>query len=291
MPPPARRQVATLETRKAKDRDLTDREPARALAGEGRGDRPRPRGDPRDPRPRAARPPEARRVAAGRGAVTAHASHFDRRDAIQAVADSLPAGRRAPRSSELADAFLARPVVIRIAETAKGERFTTRAIWELERRRARRRRGDGGARPTAPSSTRSSSPASSPAARSMKPDQEAMVAAPARAAARAWSSSSARPAPARPTPPSPPPTAGSATGIELRVAAPTWRAANVLRSEGLDATSVARLLAELDRGTAAGEQALARGSVLLVDEAGMVDSRGAGPADRPRPARPRPSWS
>src|SRR4051794_29856618 len=35
--------------------------------------------------------------------------------------------------------------------------------------------------------------------------------------------------------------------VELRVAAPTWRAANVLRSEGLEATSVARLLAELDR--------------------------------------------
>ncbi len=61
--------------------------------------------------------------------------------------------------------------------------------------------------------------------------------------------------------------------IELRVAAPTWRAANVLRSEGLDATSVARLLGELDRGTAAGKQALARGSVVVVDEAGMVDSR------------------
>src|SRR5207253_11472318 len=51
------------------------------------------------------------------------------------------------------------------------------------------------------------------------------------------------------------------------------RAANVLRSEGLSATSVARLLAELDRATAAGQQALARGSVLVVDEAGMVDSR------------------
>ena len=45
-------------------------------------------------------------------------------------------------------------------------------------------------------------------------------------------------------------------GTELRVAAPTWRAANVLRSEGLEATSVARLLAELDRGTAAGSRRL-----------------------------------
>jgi AAA domain len=60
---------------------------------------------------------------------------------------------------------------------------------------------------------------------------------------------------------------------ELRVAAPTWRAANVLRSEGLEATSVARLLAEFDRAAAAGRPALAEGSVLVVDEAGMVDSR------------------
>jgi ATP-dependent exoDNAse (exonuclease V) alpha subunit len=58
------------------------------------------------------------------------------------------------------------------------------------------------------------------------------------------------------------------SGNELRVAAPTWRAANVLRSEGLNATSVARLLAELDRGTAAGERALAKGSVLVVDQPG-----------------------
>jgi hypothetical protein len=65
----------------------------------------------------------------------------------------------------------------------------------------------------------------------------------------------------------------AARPAELRVAAPTWRAANVLRSEGLEATSVARLLAELDRASAAGRQALAKGSVLVVDEAGMVDSR------------------
>lgn len=64
----------------------------------------------------------------------------------------------------------------------------------------------------------------------------------------------------------------SAAGVELRVAAPTWRAANVLRSEGLGATSIARLLGELDRKAAEGRPTLAASSVLLVDEAGMVDS-------------------
>lgn len=61
-------------------------------------------------------------------------------------------------------------------------------------------------------------------------------------------------------------------GAELRVAAPTWRAANVLRSEGLQATSVARLLGEMDRSLAESMPALRYRSVVVVDEAGMVDS-------------------
>ena len=65
----------------------------------------------------------------------------------------------------------------------------------------------------------------------------------------------------------------AASGEELRVAAPTWRAANVLRSEGMQATSVASLLADLDRAAPRGEAALGRRAVLVVDEAGMVDSR------------------
>ena len=45
----------------------------------------------------------------------------------------FPTERRAPRSSSIADAFLASEAVIRIAESAKGPRYTTRRIWELER--------------------------------------------------------------------------------------------------------------------------------------------------------------
>lgn len=41
---------------------------------------------------------------------------------------------------------------------------------------------------------------------------------------------------------------GAQAGIELRIAAPTWRAANVLRSDGLPAVSVASLLSEFDQG-------------------------------------------
>jgi conjugative relaxase-like TrwC/TraI family protein len=264
------RQIATLETRQAKDRDLSaeslrdlwrekaaelglDREAIGATMGHER--------------------PEAPGLTVARvaEALTEHRSHFDRREAIQAVADCLPAGAPGEKVIELADAFLARPEVIGIASTPKGDRYTTREIWQLERTalasvEAMAARAD---RAVADELTVSRVLAGRP---SMKPDQRAMVrrlltggeglvvvvgeAGAGKtyatvAAAHGWGNDR----------------------TELRVAAPTWRAANVLRSEGLSATSVARLLAELDRRAGAGEQALARGSVLVVDEAGMVDSR------------------
>jgi hypothetical protein len=264
------RQIATLETRQAKDRDLTteslrdlwrekaaelglDREAIKATMGHEHAEAPGL---------------TVQRVAE---TLTEHRSHFDRREAIQAVADCLPGGAPGEKVTELADAFLARPEVIGIASTPKGERFTTRAIWELERKalttaEAMAARTD---RAVVDELVVNRVLAQRP---SIKPDQEAMVrrlltggeglvvvvgeAGTGKtyatvAAAHGWAHDR----------------------TELRVAAPTWRAANVLRSEGLNATSVARLLAKLDRGTAAGQQALARGSVLLVDEAGMVDSR------------------
>jgi conjugative relaxase-like TrwC/TraI family protein len=264
-------QIATLATRSAKDTDLTTeslRDLWRAKAEEIGLDR----GAIHSTFGREAHTADTGlTVAEVEAALTAHASHFDRRDVIQAVADSLPAGAPGPKVVELADAYLARPEVIRIAETAKGARFTTRTIWELEQSalatvEAMAARSD---RAVVDELTVSRVLSRRP---SIKPDQEAMVrrlllggegivvvigeAGTGKtyatvAAARGWAEG----------------------GNELRVAAPTWRTANVLRSEGLDATSVARLLAELDRGSAAGEQALARGSVLVVDEAGMVDSR------------------
>jgi conjugative relaxase-like TrwC/TraI family protein len=265
------RQIATLATREAKDRDLTteslrdlwrekaeeiglDRESIRATLGHER------------------QAPEGQvAVAEVEAALTAHASHFDRRDVIQAVADCLPAGAPGHEVEELADAFIATPDVIGIAATAKGERFTTRTVWELER---------GALDRVAVMAARSDAAVVSEivvsrvlAKRpSMKADQEAMVRRllgggegvivvvgeagtgktyALTAAAEGWVSS----------------------GEELRVAAPTWRAANVLRSEGLQATSVASLLADLDRAAAGGESVLGSRAVLVVDEAGMVDSR------------------
>jgi conjugative relaxase-like TrwC/TraI family protein len=202
-------------------------------------------------------------------AVTASASHFDRRDAIQAVADALPEGAPGAEVERMADAFLASDSVIRVAETQKGPRYTTQRIWNLEREAlaaAERMKAQGprpageliaarviGTRPT------------------LKADQREMVrrlltertgvtvvigeAGTGKtyaivAAGEGWAQA----------------------GIELHAAAPTWRAANVMRSEGLPAVSIASLLVELDRAEHDGGEGLPQGSVLLIDEAGMVDS-------------------
>lgn len=260
-------QIATLTTRKAKDRDLSEeslRETWQAKGEEVGLDREEiARHLGRE------RPGETILTAeAVERSVTAHASHFDRRAAIQAVADNLPHGAPAHQIEELADAFLASETVIRIAAAPRGARFTTRRIWELERRalgtaaEMAARSDRGAVSPIAASRVIEARPA-------LKADQREMIerlltagrglevvigeAGSGKtfatiAAAEGW----------------------AASHRNLVIAAPTWRAAGVLRAEGLDATSVAGLLARLDGSS--GEQVLRRGSVLVVDEAGMVDS-------------------
>jgi Mrp family chromosome partitioning ATPase len=197
--------------------------------------------------------------------VTAHVSHFDRRDTIQAVANLLPNGAPAQEVESAADAFLSSDSVVRVAETPKGLRFTTTRIWALERqalemaqRMAAEARGQAGdlaakrvigERPT------------------LKADQREMVyrllavregivvvigeagtgkSFATVAAAEGWAQA----------------------GFELRAVAPTWRAANVLRGAGLEATSVASFLRDFDQD----QVHLSSRTVLLVDEASMVGS-------------------
>jgi len=266
------RQVANLLTRKGKERDLSTtnlRERWRSKAqeigleakvisatlerGEGIGTAPRTVSIEQVDR-----------------AVSGASSHFDRRDAIQAVAGLLPEGAPAHEVEAMADAFLASESVIRIGESPKGERFTTRRIWELERGAlaAAEQMVDAGDRALAGELIAARVLSAHP---SLKADQRRMVKRllgggeglsivvgeagtgktyATLSAAEGW----------------------AAVGVELRVAAPTWRAANVLRSEGLEASSIARLLTELDRAEHDGRRPLRRGSVLLIDEAGMVDS-------------------
>jgi conjugative relaxase-like TrwC/TraI family protein len=263
------KQVATLATRTAKEEGVTQetlRERWNSKAEEIGLEVERTLGRVRD-----SGAPDVARTASTCGvgrAVTTGVSHFDRRDAIQAVAGLAQNGMDAAEVERVADAFLASEEVVTLGGSGKGERFTTREVWEIERaalaKVEKMRSGDG------------SSPAASLGAErviaerpSLKADQVEMIRRlltdPGRisvvigeagtgktyaivAAAEAW----------------------AREGVGLRAAAPTWRAANVMRAEGLAAQSTASLLAELDR--AGSGEGLERNSVLLVDEAGMVDS-------------------
>ncbi|HEY8640428.1 MAG TPA: MobF family relaxase, partial [Solirubrobacterales bacterium] len=203
-------------------------------------------------------------------AVTAKASHFDRRGAIQAVAQLLPDGGEAALIEQTADAYLATEHVVRIGEGPKGERFTTLRIWELEREAlATARRMQSTERPVAGAAIAERVIAARP---TLKAEQREMVerllgggegisivigeagtgkSYAIAAAADGWAQA----------------------GIPQRAATPTWRAANVLSAEGVRAQSIASLLAELDDSQARGLRTLTRGSVLLIDEAAMVDSQ------------------
>jgi conjugative relaxase-like TrwC/TraI family protein len=267
------RQVATLATRGTKDHALEGdmHERWRERAAEVGLSREAIQETFDSWRARSAREKEpslARAMAVGTE-VTASASHFDRRDVVQAVAGMRRDGMAAADVERVADEFLASEKVLRIASAPKGDRFTTTRVWEMEQRAldtAQRMRSEG--THAAGEMVAERALCAHP---TLKADQREMVrrllaehegvsvvigeagtgkSYAILAAARGWSEA----------------------GTELRVAAPTWRAANVLRAEGLQATSVASLLAELGRAEAAGERALAFRSVLLVDEAGMVDS-------------------
>ncbi len=267
------RQVATLATRGTKDHALEgdmherwreraeeiglDREAIQETFDSWRAQRAQEK-----------RPALAEAMPVGRE-VTSNASHFDRRDVVQAVAGMRRDGMTAANVERVADEFLASEEVLRIGSRPKGERFTTTRVWEMEQKAldtAQRMRSEGTHAAGAMVAERALC-----AHPTLKADQREMVrrllANPEGvsvvigeagtgksyailAAARGWSEA----------------------GMELRVAAPTWRAANVLRADGLRATSVASLLAELGRAETAGRRALAYRSVLLVDEAGMVDS-------------------
>ncbi len=203
-------------------------------------------------------------------AVTAQVSHFDRRDVVQAVADSLLTGGDADGIERMADAYLATEGVIRIGEAPKGDRFTTKRIWELEQQAlATVERTRNAQRAIAGEPIAERVIATRP---TLKADQAGMVrrllgggegtsmvigeAGTGKtyaivAAAEGWAQS----------------------GIPLRAAAPTWRAANVISAEGLPTTSIAGLLVELDDSQRRGLLTLQPDSVLLVDEAAMVDSQ------------------
>jgi ATP-dependent exoDNAse (exonuclease V) alpha subunit len=202
--------------------------------------------------------------------VTESISHFDRRDAIRAVADSLREGATGAEVECLADEFLTSESVIQIAESRAGPVYTTERIWALEREalaalEQMKAEGPDPAGELAAARVISQRP-------TLKDDQRQLVerllgsregivvvigaAGTGKiyalvAAAEGWAQA----------------------GIEVQAVAPTWRAANVLAADGLPATTVASFLSRAERARREGEAGgLGEGLVLLVDEAGMVDS-------------------
>jgi ATP-dependent exoDNAse (exonuclease V) alpha subunit len=203
-------------------------------------------------------------------AVVAERSHFDRRDVIRAIAGELVEGVPAFDVERQADRFLGSEPVVRIAEHPRGDRYTTAHIARLEREALAGAERLCAAKRVARVRERvvrkvvARRPALGAEQREMVErllsDGEGLVIVVGEAGTgKSYATVAAAEGWAR-------------AGIPVRAAAPTRRAAAVLSADGLEATSVAPLLRELDTGTRAGQPGLERGSVLVVDEAGMVAS-------------------
>jgi conjugative relaxase-like TrwC/TraI family protein len=268
----AARQTANLATRRAKDYEVSPKEMRQRWAERAAGvglDRERIE---RGVLARSAEPAGARAVLTTDQldrAVTAQRSHFDHREAIQAVAQSLPKGAPATEVAQTADAYLATDHVIKLAESPSGDRYTTARIWQLEQQAlatAERMRAESRAlaSPAIVERVIAERPTLMPDQRQMVrrllSGQEgiAIVIGEAGAGKSYAIAASAQ--------------GWAQAGIELRAAAPTWQAANVLATEGLKAKSIASLLGELDDSRARGLRTLEPNSVLLIDEAAMVDT-------------------
>jgi conjugative relaxase-like TrwC/TraI family protein len=203
---------------------------------------------------------------AGPEGLTRESSTFTRRDVVQAFAEAAPTGARVLEVEAQADAFLARHAVVELEPVSGQRRFTTRELLAIEHELldgAARRRGEGvglaredeldealDARPTL-----NDEQCQLISALTRSGDGVQVVRAAAGtgktfaldAARQAWQASKA-------------PVLGCALSA---------RAACELRDQaGIDATTIARLRHALERGIE-----LAPGSVLIVDEAGMVGTR------------------
>ena len=202
--------------------------------------------------------------------LTHERSTFTRRDVVQALAASSRAGLPVSEVEARADELLATRAVIRLADDQAGgppeARFTTPDMLELERRLldgAERRRGEGAARVADENVER---------VVGERPDLSSEQATMVRCLAGSGDGVQlARAA------------AGTGKTFALEAARHVWevdgrrvfgcalsaRAAAELQSQaGIDATTIARLTGELDRG-----RSLQRDDVLVVDEAGMVGTR------------------
>lgn len=263
-------QVATLETRRAKEYDVPVdrlREQWRARAAEHGLDEwalqdvvDRP----------SWREPDSEEVVAQRlesaDGLTGERSTFTRREVAQGFAEAAAEGARVEAIERAADAFLSRGEVVAVGEWAGEPRYTTRELLQIERdllAGAERRRGEGSGRAEAGDievalaerPTLTTEQAELVTSLTRGGDGVQAVRAPA-GTGKTFALDTAREAWQR-------------SGVPVLGCALSARAACELREQAaIDATTIACLTNALDRGAA-----LNRGGVLVVDEAGMVGTR------------------
>jgi Ti-type conjugative transfer relaxase TraA len=264
-------QIATLETRRRKSYAVPLdrlREEWRARSAEHGLSRYRVRaiiGRARPPRPRVAHERTATELA-GTNGLTRQSSTFTRRDVLQAFAEAAGAGARVREIEAHADAFLARGEVVALDPVAGERCYTTRDLLRVECELldgAVRRRAHGVA-----VAAEGDLNAAINARPTLSDEQRRLVGALARsgdgvqvvrAAAgtgKTFALDAAR-------------EAWQTSGVPVLGCALSARAACELRDQaGVDAMTIARLGHALGRGIE-----LAPGSVLVVDEAGMVGTR------------------
>ena len=261
-------QVATLETRRRKQYGV----PVHRLRAEWRA-RTAEHGFDRFAldrvlRPRAERRHEPVDLAArleGQEGLTRERSTFTRRDVLQAFAEHARDGATVASIESRADAFLARATVVELEPRASERRYSTHELLQLERDALERAQQP---RPTAPPACERALESALASRPSITAEQRELVAAVTlgeggvvvvRAPAgtgKTFALDAAR-------------EAWQSTGVPVLGCALSAKAAGELRDQAaIDTTTIARLIYALDRGVR-----LARGSVLVVDEAGMVGTR------------------
>ncbi|MCW3002363.1 MAG: conjugative relaxase [Conexibacter sp.] len=270
-------QIAALTTRRAKEHGVSptalheDWRTRAQQAGFGRGEVAavlgrRPPAPPRHPDPETV----AEDLSAAHG-ITERASTFDRRDAIRQWASAQGEGASVAEVEALADAWIDSPSTVRLEDGydrrhVGGARYSTPDMLEVERRLMETARDRKGQEVTvAPGEVARSVIAD---VSSLTEEQRALVhdvtrsgdgVQVIRAAAgtgKTYALSAARDVWER-------------SGIQVYGTALAARAAVELESgAGIDATTIARLTNDIGRG-----YGFPRGSVLVVDEAGMVGSR------------------
>jgi ATP-dependent exoDNAse (exonuclease V) alpha subunit len=264
--------MATLETRRRKDYGVpVDRlwEQWRARAAEHGLGRVALN---RVLRPRIERQLDERGLAErleGPDGLTRAQSTFTRRDVLQAFAEHARDGATVASIESWADAFLARDEIVELEPVAGERRYSTRELLQLEQAAIERAQRP---RPVAPVVSERALTAALVGRPSITGEQRALVTvlirsgrgvAVVRAPAgtgKTFALDAAR-------------AAWQASGVPVFGCALSAKAAGELRDQAaIDTTTIARLTYALENGAR-----LAGGSVLVVDEAGMVGTRGPRP--------------